>query len=125
VAPQRNQGVILRALQSLRNPTTPNEPKGSIRRQYSPGRRPEITFKRWEPPSSLKQNLEYSLVLDVDGSIERIEPLGQAARNYVDQNNALKVNALFPEMAKILEFSSSNPDGQVQTFLEEYANSGS
>ncbi len=81
--------------------------------------------QRWEPPASLQQTLQYSLVLDVDGTIQRIEPLGQAARNYVDRTGMPLIGERFvsgnkngqtPRIRVVLA-----PDGKVQTFLEEYA----
>ena len=82
----------------------------------------EYLKKRWQPPSGLTQTLEYSLMLGIDGSVERILPLNQAARQYVD-------NAGIPDIGK--PFVSTNkygqnvrlrvvlsPDGKVQTFSE-------
>jgi Domain of unknown function (DUF4335) len=79
--------------------------------------------QRWQPPSGLKQTIEYSLLVGVDGSIERIMPLGKAARDYVDRTGmpligepfvspnrngqSLRIRAVF------------SPDGKVQTFTEK------
>jgi hypothetical protein len=66
--------------------------------------------------------LEYSLLLDVDGTIQRIEPLGQAARNFVDRSSIPLIGERFVspiksgQPAKIRVVLS--PDGKVQTFLE-------
>lgn len=114
--------------QSLRSPTTPNEPKVTAFNNNVPQvvEARDYFKQRWEPPSSLRQNLEYSLVLDVDGTIQRIEPLGQAARNYVDRTGMPLIGERFvsankngqnPRIRVVL-----TPDGKVQTFLEEYAN---
>ena len=40
---------------------------------------------RWHPPSKLTQTLEYNLIVDRDGKIQRIEPLSQASRDYIDR----------------------------------------
>jgi len=78
--------------------------------------------QRWEPPSGLTQTLEYSLRLDTDGTIQRIIPLGEAARKYVDRSGMPLVGEHFvspinngktPTIRVVL-----SPDGQVQTFLE-------
>ncbi|MBD2385429.1 DUF4335 domain-containing protein [Cylindrospermum sp. FACHB-282] len=82
----------------------------------------EYLKQRWQPPAGLSQTLEYSLMLGVDGSVERILPLNQAARQYVD-------SAGIPDIGK--PFVSNNkygqnvrirvvlsPDGKVQTFSE-------
>ncbi|MGH8001584.1 MAG: DUF4335 domain-containing protein [Brasilonema sp.] len=82
-----------------------------------------VLKKRWQPPSGLSQSIEYSLVVGVDGKIERILPLGKAARDYVDRTGlpligepfvspnkngqALKIRAVF------------SPDGKVQTFPDQ------
>ncbi|MEH1968295.1 DUF4335 domain-containing protein [Nostoc sp.] len=83
----------------------------------------EYLRKRWQPPTGLGQTLEYSLIVSVDGTVERIFPLNKAAREFVD-------NAGMPEVGK--PFVSANtrgqnvrirvvlsPDGKVQTFPDE------
>jgi hypothetical protein len=78
--------------------------------------------KRWQPPSGLTQTLEYSLSVDVDGTIARILPLNKPAREFIDDTG-------MPEIGK--PFVSGNrsgkdvkirvvlsPDGKVQTFAE-------
>lgn len=82
----------------------------------------EYITKRWQPPARLGQTLEYSVLLGVDGKIERIFPLNKAAREFVD-------SAGMPDIGK--PFVSANksgqnlrirvvlsPDGKVQTFPE-------
>jgi hypothetical protein len=70
----------------------------------------------------LTKTLEYSIVLDVDGTIKLIEPLGQAARTYVDRSSMPLIGERFvspinngqtPRIRVVLA-----PDGKVQTFLE-------
>ncbi|MEH2239660.1 DUF4335 domain-containing protein [Nostoc sp.] len=83
----------------------------------------EYLTKRWQPPTGLAQTLEYSLIVSVDGTVERIFPLNKAAREFVD-------SAGMPEVGK--PFVSANkrgqnvrirvvlsPDGKVQTFPDE------
>ncbi|MBN3899790.1 MAG: DUF4335 domain-containing protein [Nostoc sp. NOS(2021)] len=83
----------------------------------------EYLIKRWQPPTGLAQTLEYSLIVSVDGTVERIFPLNKAAREFVD-------SAGMPEVGK--PFVSANkrgqnvrirvvlsPDGKVQTFPDE------
>lgn len=82
----------------------------------------EFLQKRWQPPSGLTQTLEYSLIVALDGTIERILPLNRAAREFVD-------NTGIPDIGK--PFVSTNrygqniriravltPDGKVKTFPE-------
>ena len=83
----------------------------------------EYLIKRWQPPTGLAQTLEYSLIISVDGTVERIFPLNKAAREYVD-------SAGMPGLGK--PFVSANtrgqnvrirvvlsPDGKVKTFSEQ------
>lgn len=78
--------------------------------------------QRWEPPSGLTQTLQYSLLLDNNGTIQRIIPLGEASRKFVDRSGMPLVGERFvspisnghtPTIRVVL-----SPDGQVQTFLE-------
>ena len=80
---------------------------------------------RWQPSGESSPTLEYSLVLNSNGSIARIIPLGQGAQDYLDRLDRLEFPALntpfvapFPNgrSAKIRLVLS--PDGRVQTFLE-------
>lgn len=110
--------------QSRSLPDTPNEPKGTAFDTIPQVAEARDYFKqRWEVPSSLKQTLQYSLLLDVDGTIQRIEPLGEAARTYVDRTGMPLIGEQFvsrnrngqtPRIRVVLA-----PDGKVQTFLEE------
>jgi len=83
----------------------------------------EYFQQRWKPPSGLSEPLEYSIVLDVDGSVQRIEPLGKAARNYIDRSGLPLIGEPFvsanpqgetPRVRVIL-----GADGKVQSFLEQ------
>lgn len=77
---------------------------------------------QWQVPEGLSQTLEYSLVLNPNGSIQRIFPLGQAAGNYIDRTGMPLIGEPFvspiadgkqPRIRLVLK-----PDGKVQTFLE-------
>jgi hypothetical protein len=79
----------------------------------------------WQPPDGLAETLEYRLLLNADGSLQRIVPLGQASENYIDRTNMPLMGEPFvsatsdgstPQIRLVLK-----PTGQVQTFLE-YAN---
>ncbi|QLE58131.1 DUF4335 domain-containing protein [Nostoc sp. TCL26-01] len=78
--------------------------------------------KRWRPPTGFAQTLEYSVMLGVDGSIERILPLGKAARDYVDIAGMPGIGEPFVsanrsgQVVRIRILLS--PDGKVQTFPE-------
>ncbi len=78
--------------------------------------------QRWQPPENLSETLEYRLYLDRDGSLERIIPLGEAARSYLNRTP-------MPQLGKPFVAPSSNlqtlqmrlvleTDGSVQTLLE-------
>jgi hypothetical protein len=81
--------------------------------------------QHWQPPDGLKETLEYRLLLNTDGSLQRIVPLGQAAATYIDRTSMPLMGEPFvsavaggrnPQIRLVLQ-----PDGKVQTFLE-YAN---
>lgn len=78
--------------------------------------------ENWKPPAGLTQTLEYRLVLNADGSLQRIVPLGQAAATYLDRTSMPLMGEAFvspsdnsgnPQIRLVLR-----PDGNVQTFLE-------
>ncbi|MBD2102102.1 hypothetical protein H6F94_14650 [Leptolyngbya sp. FACHB-261] len=70
---------------------------------------------RWSPPESLKQNLEYRLVLGPDGSLQRITPLSRTAGTYLDRTGMPLIGEQFvspgAQGALILRL---RPDGGVQ-----------
>ncbi|WP_071187352.1 DUF4335 domain-containing protein [Trichormus sp. NMC-1] len=82
----------------------------------------EFLQKTWQPPNGFSQTLEYSLMLGVDGSVERILPLNRAAREYVNTTGIPEIGKAFVSTNK----SGQNirlrvvlsPDGKVQTFPE-------
>jgi hypothetical protein len=78
--------------------------------------------KHWQPPTGLTQTLEYSLVLNKDGSLERISPLSNAAAKYID-----KANMPLPDSQLISPREQEgktnihlvlSPDGKVKAELE-------
>jgi hypothetical protein len=83
----------------------------------------EILRKRWQPPSGLKQTLEYSLVVGVDGTIERILPLGKASRIYIDRTGMPLLGERFISPNRngqtVIIRAVYSPDGKVQTFAEK------
>ncbi|MGF1481218.1 MAG: DUF4335 domain-containing protein [Cyanophyceae cyanobacterium] len=76
----------------------------------------------WSPPENLSQILEYRLVLNRDGSIKQITPLGQASKVYLDRTGMPLMGEEFvsplsgienPQIRVMLD-----PNGTVRTFLE-------
>ena len=82
----------------------------------------EYLQKRWQPPTGFSQTLEYSLMLGVDGSVERILPLNRAAREYVNSTGIPEIGKTFVSTNKsgrnIKLRAVFSPDGKVQTFPE-------
>ncbi|MBD2438611.1 DUF4335 domain-containing protein [Nostoc sp. FACHB-110] len=78
--------------------------------------------KHWQPPSGLTQTLEYSLSVDVDGTITRILPLNKPAREFIDNTGMPAIGKPFVsanrsgQNVKIRVVLS--PDGKVQTLPE-------
>lgn len=82
----------------------------------------EFFQKRWQPPTGLTQTLEYSLMLGVDGSIERIFPLNKAAREYVDMAGMPSIGKPFVSANRygknVRIRAVFSPDGKVQILPE-------
>lgn len=78
--------------------------------------------KRWQPPTGFDQTLEYSVIVAVDGSVQRIDPLGKAARENVDMAGMPAIGEQFVSANRYGRNTRIrvvlNPDGKVQTFLE-------
>ncbi|MEG4204454.1 DUF4335 domain-containing protein [Microcoleus sp. Pol7_A1] len=79
--------------------------------------------ERWKPPEGMEQTLEYSVLIDENGSVQSIVPMGKAAADYIEQINMPLVgepfvsavsNGKIPKIRVVLR-----PNGRVQTFLEE------
>jgi hypothetical protein len=80
-------------------------------------------FKQhWKPPADLKQTIQYSLLIGVDGTIEQILPLGKAARDYIDRSGIPLIGEPFVSPNKngqaVIIRAVLSPDGKVQTFPE-------
>ncbi|MEW6493056.1 MAG: hypothetical protein AB1589_11200 [Cyanobacteriota bacterium] len=79
--------------------------------------------KGWKPPSGLNESLNYSVLLNADGTIEQILPLSNAAGEYIDSTNIPKPGGSLVsgtdgggKTRVNVEFS---PDGKVKTSVEE------
>lgn len=136
-APEQTAHQRLKAALERRSGNTPVELTPEAPETQSQDRAPQTTAfvntpqlkevkeyfqKNWQPPSGLTQTLEYNIVLDVDGTIQRIEPLGRAARTYVDRSGLPLIGEPFvspnssgdtPRIRVVL-----SPDGNVQAFAE-------
>ncbi|MCL6433598.1 MAG: DUF4335 domain-containing protein [Leptolyngbyaceae cyanobacterium HOT.MB2.61] len=79
--------------------------------------------QRWTPPEGLNQTIEYTLVVNPDGSIQQILPLGQTAGDYIDRTNIPLVGEPFVSSIKGGRTARIrlvlSPDGKVRTFLEQ------
>ena len=78
--------------------------------------------QKWQPPAELKQTIEYRLVINSEGSIVRITPIGKASKIFIDRTNIPLMGESFisPSATKgnqIIRLLLS-PDGDVKTFLE-------
>jgi hypothetical protein len=78
--------------------------------------------KSWQPPAGLKQTLEYSVLINADGTIERIRPLSNAAGDYINSTNlpmpgSLLVTSREGEGKTSIHVAFS-PDGKVKASLE-------
>ena len=77
---------------------------------------------KWQPPKELTEVIEYRLVLAPDGTIAKIEPLGQAADRFVDRTGMPLIGEKFVSPLKSGRSPTIRllltPNGNVQTFLE-------
>ncbi|MDJ0734459.1 MAG: DUF4335 domain-containing protein [Nostocaceae cyanobacterium] len=79
--------------------------------------------KRWQPPDSLKQALQYSLTVGADGKIKSIFPLNKAARDYIDRSGLPLIDEPFVSANKQAQTirirAVLSPDGKVQALPEK------
>ncbi|MEA5595802.1 DUF4335 domain-containing protein [Rivularia sp. UHCC 0363] len=78
--------------------------------------------QRWQPPNGLKEPLQYSLTVGVDGALEQILPLGKAARDYVEKAGIPEIGQPFVSPSRngqnVRVRAVFKPNGQVQAFPE-------
>jgi len=78
--------------------------------------------QKWQPPAELTRTLEYRLVLNKNGSIKRIIPIGKASEVYIDRTNLPLRGETFVTPLKNTDQATIRlilgPDGDVKTFLE-------
>jgi hypothetical protein len=83
-------------------------------------------FQRsWQPPEDMDRAVEYRLVLNSNGSLAQVDPLGSTARLYASQANLptigtpfvspLEVQGVRPKVRLVLQ-----PNGNVRAFLESW-----
>jgi hypothetical protein len=79
--------------------------------------------QRWQPPANLDEPIEYILYLSQEGSLERIIPVGETSKTYIDQTNIPLLDEPFvskfdrqgtPQVRVVFK-----PNGEVETFLEQ------
>jgi hypothetical protein len=77
---------------------------------------------RWQPPTDLKETLQYNLSISNSGSLLSISPVGKTSATYLDRTNMPLLNESFvspsngggsTKIRLVL-----NPDGTVQTFQD-------
>ncbi len=77
---------------------------------------------KWQPPAELKQSLEYRLILNIDGSVQRIVAIGKASEIYLDRTNIPLRGQSFISPLRDHQTSTIrlllNPDGDVTAFAE-------
>lgn len=75
---------------------------------------------KWQPPENLQQSIEYRLLINENGSLSRITPLGQSAQVFLDVTG-------MPLLGQTLSASAQesvtvrlilSPNGDVRTFQE-------
>jgi Domain of unknown function (DUF4335) len=134
-SPTARRDDLIAKIREGRNPVLPADSanrsssnRTSNRNRASGSGSPQITEakeflrKKWQPPSGLKETLEYSILVDVDGSIQRIEPLNRAARTNLDNTGLPLIGEAFISPNRngqsVRIRAVLRPDGKVQTFPE-------
>ncbi|VEP13627.1 conserved hypothetical protein [Hyella patelloides LEGE 07179] len=78
--------------------------------------------QKWRSQSELQQTLEYRLIINQDGSIKRIIPIGKASEIYLDRTGVPLMGepfvSAFPQEQSLVIRLLLSPDGEVRTFLE-------
>ncbi len=76
----------------------------------------------WEPPEDLDKNLQYNLLLNKDGSIKKVTPIGQASVDFYELTNMPFEEEPFVSGLEEGETATVRlvlrKNGKVQTFLE-------
>jgi Fe-S cluster assembly iron-binding protein IscA len=98
---------------ALNSPVTPNSHLQEITKYFQ---------EKWQPPAELKQSLEYSLILNNDGTISRVIPIGKVSKIYLDRTNIpLRgesfISPLTNNQSKKIRLLLS-PDGEAIAFAE-------
>lgn len=111
------------------NPDQPVTSTGTAQKNSSTNKKAIITevrnyFKKsWKPPADLKEPLQYSLVLNTDGTIQQILPLNNAATQYIERTNMPLPGS--PLVTPVEDGGRTginlkfNPNGKVEASLEE------
>ncbi len=122
-------------------PTTNNQqikPSVKLRQQLSTDNSPIVIAKqisnnvstevetyfqsKWQPPENLTQSIEYRLVLNGDGSLSRITPVGQIASIFIDQTPMPLIGEIitsgFTQVSPLTIRLILSPSGNVETFAE-------
>ncbi|MDJ0677838.1 MAG: DUF4335 domain-containing protein [Calothrix sp. MO_167.B42] len=119
---QNNSNSVVARLRQSRNKPPEKVATGTLFDTAQVAEARNYFKKHWQPPSSLKTALEYSLMVAADGKIERIEPLNKAARDYVDRSGMPLIGEDFISPNKngksIRIRTVLRPDGSVQTLPE-------
>ena len=78
--------------------------------------------KKWQPPENLSQSIEYRLVVNNDGSLQRVTPMGQAATTFLDRTGMPLMGEVIasslPENPSSTIRLILSPNGNVETFIE-------
>jgi hypothetical protein len=78
--------------------------------------------QRWQPPAELSQTLQYSLLLNPDGSLQRVMPLTQASKIFLDRTPMPLANEPFVSpvtvQGQLVIRLVLEKSGRVQAFIQ-------
>ena len=78
--------------------------------------------EKWQPPEKLQESIEYRLILNSNGSIKRIIPIGKASEIYLDRTNIPLMGEVF--ISPLTDNKNNrvrlllSPDGDAIAFYE-------
>ena len=109
-------------LPTLLNASSPQQPTTKSQNTTMPTEVKQYFQQRWQPPENLTQSIEYRLVVNNEGAIERIIPMGQASRTFLDRTGmpllGEAIVSSLPENENATIRLILSPSGNVETFLE-------
>jgi hypothetical protein len=125
--PKPRTNLNIPKLPSLNNPRKQQIPPRPSQPETLFDRTPQVvevrTYfqQRWKPPENLKQDLEYQLTINSNGSLEKIVPLGSLSQTHLKTLPLPNYNERFVSSSSTRNQQKMRlvfrPSGEIKTFL--------